>query len=175
MIAAAALVEFARGRPAAAKVDVSSVAATAPVAPAPESQHEEPLLEPARVEAPAAAASESAGPDEPVKFEPLTVGIMNEFSQRAAKQWETESRAADADDHETYVRNLFDGAHVSSMLADVECRTTMCRMEINVNSDTMKTPGSKSLTGHLGRSAAILKNDGEHVVALVPAGDLSPG
>jgi len=124
------------------------------------------------IEPPVESAPVVSAPSGSIQFEPGTANITNEFSRKAEAQWLGESRAPEAAMREDHVRSLFDDANVPDQLTEIECRTTMCRMDLKVNADTFRDPASHKLAGRLGKSVAVLENDGEHMVVLVPAADI---
>ena len=163
----AAVVLLPSGRSASLRVG-GSRAAVSPSEPLPEKPLPGRL---AAVDSPDTAPPVAAATSERVTFEPLSANIMNDFSRRAEQQWRAERRAPEAAEREQHVKDLFAGADSSTLLRSVDCRTTMCRMDIELTAETLQR--SKSLTGHLGQSVAVLENDGTHMVVLVPADELS--
>jgi hypothetical protein len=94
-------------------------------------------------------------------------------SRAAMAQWERERVDPEsAQNRENVVERAFADANKSNLLRDVECRQTLCRLELDPLAGSHADNGSKALAGKLGSSVAVVENDDERIVVLVPGDEL---
>jgi hypothetical protein len=99
--------------------------------------------------------------------------FFGEEAKKVAAQWAREAISDGAALVEERIERVFEGADALSMVREVECRTSLCRIRVDWEVVQRDVAANRRIAGTLGADGWLLRESEHDVLAFVPS-DFEP-